>query len=165
LECLGVDFFGRSEKKERGKGNGCQMVPMSLYSSVVVSKPFQSYYRRAREGRAVHLDESLFAETMAAMRTNIVNETKSLQRSKVEDPSKAVSMKVVVKQSCPARGFLRRGFLNRSVQPTLSPKVSVVSSSTVVAKEVGVEGTPSLLGGCGSPKVEKDEDSRFNGLI
>jgi hypothetical protein len=30
-----------------------------------VSKSFQSYYRRAREGRAMHLDESLFAESVA----------------------------------------------------------------------------------------------------
>jgi hypothetical protein len=74
-------------------------------------------------------------------------------------------MKAVVKQSSPARGFLQRGFLNRSMQPTLSPKVSIASSSTLVAKEVGVEGTPSLLGGCSSPNVEKDEDSEFNGLI
>jgi hypothetical protein len=78
---------------------------------LLVSKLFQSYYRRAREGRVVHLDESLFAEKVVAMRTDIVGETKSLQRSKVEDPSKAVSMKVV-KQSSPARGFLQRGFLN-----------------------------------------------------
>jgi hypothetical protein len=28
-----------------------------------------------------------------------------------------------------------------------------------------MEGTPSLLGGCGSPNVEKDEDSGFNGLM
>jgi len=63
------------------------------------------------------------------------------------------------------RGFLRRGFLNQSVQPTLSPKVSVASPSTFVAKEVGVEGTPFLLGGCGTPNDEKDEDSRINGLI
>jgi hypothetical protein len=50
-----------------------------------VSKPFQSYYRRAREGRAVHLDESSFAESVAAMRIDIVSDTKSLQHSKVEE--------------------------------------------------------------------------------
>jgi hypothetical protein len=71
------------------------------------------------------------------MRIDIVSETKSLQHSKVEDPllveeisvdaaqplldsvGGAVSMKVVVKQSSPMRGFLRRGFLNRSVHPLL----------------------------------------------
>jgi hypothetical protein len=51
-----------------------------------VSKPFQSYYRKAREGRAVHLDESLFAEFVVAMMIDIDGETKSLQRLKVEDP-------------------------------------------------------------------------------
>jgi hypothetical protein len=91
---------------------------------LLVSKPFQSYYKRAREGRAMHLDESLFVEMMATMGTNIVGETKSLQRSTVEDSGKAVSMKAVVKQTSPARGFIRRGFLNRSMQPTLLPKVS-----------------------------------------
>jgi hypothetical protein len=53
-----------------------------------------------------------------AMRTDIVGETKSLHRSKVEDPNKAVSMKGVVKQSSLGRGFLQRGFLNQSMQPT-----------------------------------------------
>jgi hypothetical protein len=43
--------------------------------------------------------------------------------------------------------------------------VLVASSSTLVVKEVGVEGTPSLLGGCCSPNVGNDEDSGFNGLI
>jgi hypothetical protein len=148
--------------------SGCVLAPAVLVDFVLVSvleDVAQPSLRRAREGRAVHLDESLFAETVAAMRIDIVGETKSLQHSKVEDPSKAVSMKAVVKQSSPVRGFLRRGFLNRSVQSTLSLKVLVASSSTLVAKEVGVEGTPSLLGGCGSPNVEKDEDFGFNGLI
>jgi hypothetical protein len=77
----------------------------------------------------------------------------------------AVSMKVAIKQSSPARGFLRRGFLNLLVQPLLSHKVSALSSLTLVAKEVGVEGTPSLLGGCGTPNDQKDEDFMINGLI
>jgi hypothetical protein len=41
---------------------------------------------RAREGRAVRVDESLFAESVVAMRIDIVGETKSFQCSKVEDP-------------------------------------------------------------------------------
>jgi hypothetical protein len=51
----------------------------------------------------------------------------------------AVSLKVV-KQSVLARGILRRGFLNPSlsVQPLLSPEVSAASSSSLVAKEVGL---------------------------
>jgi hypothetical protein len=67
------------------------------------------------------------------------------------------SVKANVKHSTPVRGFLRRGFLKPSpavhVSPHLSPNVSVVSSSTLVLKEDGVEGAPTLLG-----KV-------FNGLI
>jgi hypothetical protein len=34
----------------------------------------------------VHLDESLFAESVVAMMIDIDGETKSLQRLKVEDP-------------------------------------------------------------------------------
>jgi hypothetical protein len=53
----------------------------------------------------------------------------------------------VVKQSDLARGILRRGFLNpsMSVQPLLLPKVSNASSSSLVAKEVGVEGIPIVV--------------------
>jgi hypothetical protein len=112
------------------------------------------------------LDESLFVESVAGMRIDIVDETKSLQHSKVEDRlvveeisvdaaqpllnyvGVAISMKAIVKQSSPVRGFLRKG-VPQSVSATLlSPKMSVASSSTLVAKEDGVEGTPSLLGGC-----------------
>jgi hypothetical protein len=42
--------------------------------------------------------------------------------------------------------------------------VPASSSSTLVTKEVGMEGIPSLLGGCGTPNDEKGEDSRINGL-
>lgn len=51
------------------------------------------------------------------------------------------------------------------MQPLLSHKVSALSSLTLVAKEVGVEGTPSLLGGCSTPNDQKDEDFMINGLI
>jgi len=73
----------------------------------------------------------------------------------------------VVKQSDLARGILRRGFLNpsMSVQPLLLPKVSNASSSSLVAKEVGVEGIPTLLGGCNTPNDEKGEESKINGMI
>jgi hypothetical protein len=50
----------------------------------------------------------------------LAGETKSLQLSKVEDPSKVVSMNTIVKQTSLVRGFLCRGFLNWSMQPTLS---------------------------------------------
>jgi hypothetical protein len=78
----------------------------------------------------------------------------------------ATSLKVV-KQSVPVRGILRKGFLNPSlsVQPLLSPEVSAASSSSLVAKEVRVEGIPTLLSGCSTPNDEKGEDSKINGLI
>jgi hypothetical protein len=41
---------------------------------------------------------------------------------------------------------------------------TVVSSSTPEVKEVGVVGFPSSLGGCVTPIVGKDGDSRVNGL-
>jgi hypothetical protein len=40
----------------------------SSASVSLLSKPFQKYYRNAREGRSGHLDENLAAESMAAMR-------------------------------------------------------------------------------------------------
>jgi hypothetical protein len=152
-----------------------------------VSKPFQSYYKKARVGRAVQLDESLFQEFVAAMRIDIAGETKPLQLLKLEDcllamevlvaaaqpvldsVVVAVYLKVVDKQSTLVRGFLRRWFLNPSllvqVKPLLSPEVSVPSSSTPTVKEDGLEGAPSLLGGCVTSTAEKGEDFRMNGLI
>ncbi len=78
----------------------------------------------------------------------------------------ASSLKVA-KQSVLARGILRRGFLNLSlsVEPLLSPKVLATSSSSLVAKEIGVEKIPTLLGGCSTPNDEKGEDFKINGLI
>jgi hypothetical protein len=127
----------------------------------------------------VHLDESLVAEYVAAMKIDIDGETKSLQHSKgvdplpVEEASVAAAQRLldsdglaaslkVVKQSVPARGILNPSL---SVQPLLSPKVSDASSSSLVAKEVGVEGIPTLLGGCNTPNDEKGEDFNINGLI
>jgi len=49
--------------------------------------------------------------------------------------------------------------------PNLLPIVLFVSSSTLVVKEDGVEGAPSLLGGCVTPTAEKGENFRSNGLI
>jgi hypothetical protein len=65
------------------------------------------------------------------------DKTKALQLSKVQDPSKVVSMNTVVKQTSLVRGFLWREFLNWPMQPTLLPKVLVASSSTLVTKDVG----------------------------
>jgi hypothetical protein len=60
---------------------------------------------------------------------------------------------------------LQRGFLNSSLAGQVSPKVSVVSPTTLDAKEDEVVRVPPLLGRCVSPKVDKGEDLRVNSLI
>jgi hypothetical protein len=77
----------------------------------------------------------------------------------------AASMKDVIKQIPPARGFLRRGFLNSSPARQVSPKVLVMLPLTLVVKEDEVVGTPSLLGCCVSPSADKGEDLRVNCLV
>jgi hypothetical protein len=42
-------------------------------------------------------------------------ESKLVQSSKLEVVDEATSVKVVIRQTPPARGFLRRGFLNSSL--------------------------------------------------
>jgi hypothetical protein len=42
---------------------------------VLVSKPFQQYYRKIKKGRAMHLDEGLFADSMEAMRVDTAGVT------------------------------------------------------------------------------------------
>jgi len=73
-------------------------------------------------------------------------------------------VKDVIKRT-PARGFLRRGFLNSSPARLVSPKVSVVSPPTLAVKEDEVVGTPSQLGRCVSPSTDKGEDLRVNCLV
>jgi len=132
-----------------------------------VSKPFQKYYRKAREGRSGHLDENLVAESMVALSVLISFSTK--EEAAVIPALRANSVKGFVKPSSSMKGFLRRGFLN----PSLAMKAStthtslletVVSSSAPEVKEVGVVGLPSPLGGCVTPYVRKCDDSRVNGL-
>jgi hypothetical protein len=74
-------------------------------------------------------------------------ESKLLQSSKLEVIDGAAPVKVASKKTSPARGFLRRGFINPSLSGQASPKVSVASSST-------------LLGSCVTPTADKDEDLR-----
>jgi hypothetical protein len=131
----------------------------------------------------VHLDESLVAESMAIMRIDIDGETVSPALEEGGSSAcqgifggcsaaiagfwwRPTSLKVA-KQSVPVRGIHRREFLNPSLsmQPLLSPEVSATSSSSLVGKEAGVVGIPTLLGGCNTPNDEKGEDSKINGLI
>jgi hypothetical protein len=58
-----------------------------------------------------------------------------VQSSKSEVVDEAASVKVVIRQTPPARGFLQRGFLNSSLAEQVLPKLSVASLSTLVVKE------------------------------
>jgi len=103
-----------------------------------ISKPFQNYYGKARECRAVKMYEQLFFDSMAAMRLDFAGwipipllgatpesepgvplfplESKLVQGARVPPlVDEATSVKVVIKQIPPTRGFLRRGFLNSSL--------------------------------------------------
>jgi hypothetical protein len=124
-----------------------------LHSSSPVlsdSKPFQKYYRKAKEARKVHLDEKFFADSMEALRP--VAQVLGFL-SLLLDPAKKAIVVLPMQDSASAevsvKGFLRRGFLNPSpvVQANLSHKVSVVSASTL-----------------GFPTAIKGEDFRVNDL-
>lgn len=119
------------------------------------SKPFQKYYRKAREARDLHMDENLFADSMEALRPAQGPGFLSLLPS---DPAEKVAIALLVqdkgKSPSPVRGFLWWGFLNLSL--VVTHKVSVVSASTPVVKEGA--STP------GSPTAIKGEDFRVNGL-
>jgi len=114
------------------------------------SKPFQKYYRKAKEARKVHLDEKFFADSMEALRP--VAQVLGFL-SLLLDPAKKAIVVLPMQDSASAevsvKGFLRRGFLNPSpvVQANLSHKVSVVSASTL-----------------GFPTAIKGEDFRVNDL-
>jgi hypothetical protein len=62
-------------------------------------------------------------------------ESKLLQSSKLEVIDGAAPVKVASKKTSPARGFLRRGFLNPSLLVQALPIVSVASSLILVVKE------------------------------
>jgi hypothetical protein len=110
----------------------------------LISKLFQNNYRKAREGRAVKMDERLFFDSVATMRLDFASgipfplsgatleldlgvplfslDSKLLQSSRVPPlVDKATSGKVVIKQISSARGFLRRAFLNSSSVGQVSP--------------------------------------------
>jgi hypothetical protein len=89
-----------------------------------------------------------------------------MHTSRVPPPVvEAVSVKEVIKQVPPARGFLQRGFLNPSPTGQVSPIVPAVLPSTLVVKEDEVVGSPSHLGRCISTLDDKGEDLWLNGLI
>jgi len=116
-------------------------------SSPVLSnfKPFQKYYRKAKEAREVQMDENLFADSMEALRPAQGPGFLSLLPS---DLAEKVAVVLLVqdkgKSPSPVRGFLWWGFLNLSL--VVTHKVLVVSASTP-----------------GSPTAIKGEDFRVNG--
>jgi hypothetical protein len=76
-----------------------------------VSKPFQKYYRKAKEGRSWHLDENLFAKSVAAMRLSVSFSAKEVV-AVTNSAGVADSVKVFVNPSISMKGFLWRRFLN-----------------------------------------------------
>lgn len=140
--------------------SGVAKLGKRLRSSSLVfsnSKPFQKYYRKAREARNVHMDENLFADSMDALRPVAQVPGCLPLLLTINDPAeKAVYVKDKGKSPSSMRGFLRRGFLNPSLVVQVTHKVSIASVLTPVVKE-GVS-TP------GSPTAIKGEDFRVNGL-
>jgi hypothetical protein len=141
----------------------------SFYVSPI-SKPFQKYYRKEREGRSVHLDENLFAESVAAMRllVSFTVEEAAAVLPMMDFAGVTDSVKDIVNPSISKKVFLQRGFLNLSLvvkvsTPHSSLLESVVSSSTLDVKEDGVIGLPSPLSGCVTPIFEKGNEFRVNG--
>jgi hypothetical protein len=127
-----------------------------------ISKPFQKYYRKAREGRSVQLNEDLLAESLATMRTPVSFSTKKA----VATPPVKVSAGMA---DSVKKGLLRRGFLNpssavKASTPHSSLVESVVSSSTREVKDDGVIGLPSPLSGHVTYFFEEGNEFRVNGL-
>jgi hypothetical protein len=110
------------------------------FSSSVLSnsKPFQKYYRKAREVKKVHMDENFFVDSMEALRPVAQVPGFLSLLPPISDPAGkvvvlpmqdstgvAVSVKDMGKSPSPVRVFLWRGFLNPSpiVQVNLSHQV------------------------------------------
>jgi hypothetical protein len=114
------------------------------------------------EGKLGHLDENLFVEFVAA--NEAVAVLPVMDSARVAD-----SVKDFVKPSTSMKGLLRREFLNpspavKALTPHTSLLESVVLSSTLEVKGIGVVGIPSPLGGCVTPTIWKSDDFRVNGL-
>jgi hypothetical protein len=113
-------FFGAAELGEKFH---------SYFSASPISKPFQKYYRKAREDRLVQLDDDLLAESVAAMRLLVsftAEEAATVLPVKVF-AGVAGSMKDIVKTYI-SKGFLRRGFLNSSPAVKVSTHSSLLES-------------------------------------
>jgi hypothetical protein len=85
----------------------------SSYSVSLISKHFQKYYQKAREGRSVQLDDDLLAESVAAMRLSFsftAEEAVAVLPMKVS-AEVADSVKDISKRVSFGRGFLTRAWL------------------------------------------------------
>lgn len=105
-----------------------------------VSKPFQKYYRKARESRSELLDEKLVAESMAVMKSPVSFSAKEAAAvlPELNSTGGADSMKGCVKPSSSMKGCLWRRFLNPS------PVVKASSIHTSVLETVVSSSTPEV---------------------
>jgi hypothetical protein len=106
---------------------------------VVVSKPFQCYYQRAKTLRKWHFvkwNNELFSNSLEAMKMSAGCAVKKV--TVAEPPVKEVTRP-------PVKQGLRRGFLNPH------PKVPVIFTSPQKAVEVGMVGPSSPPRGCLPP--------------
>jgi len=103
---------------------------------IVVSKPFQCYYRREkvpREGQSMKWNEELFSDSLEAAKMTVVCSVKKV--TAVEPPVKKAAKP-------PMKKGLRKGFLNPS------PKVPVNPTSPQKVTKVGMVGPSSPPRGC-----------------
>jgi hypothetical protein len=108
---------------------------------MVVSKPFQCYYRRAkelREGHSVKWNDALFFDSLKATKLSVGYTNK--RATVVKPPAKKVAVPPAMKktETTPVKQvFFRKGFLN------LPPIVSVSPALLHEVNNVGVVGPSS----------------------
>jgi hypothetical protein len=112
---------------------------------VVISKPFQCYYRRAkklREGQSVKWNDVLLSDFLEAVKMSVGYADKRV--TGVEPPAeKAAKPPAMKKLETPVnQGLFRKGFLN------LPPIVSVPPASPQGVNNGGVVGPSSPSSGC-----------------
>jgi hypothetical protein len=112
---------------------------------VVVSKPFQCYYRRAkklREGQSVKWNDLILFDSLEAVKMSVGYTDKRV--TVAEPPAEKVAKPPAMKNSeTPVKqGLFRKGFLN------LPPIVSVPPASLQEVNNGGVVGPSSPPSGC-----------------
>jgi hypothetical protein len=112
---------------------------------VVVCKPFQCYYRKAkklREGHSLKWNDVLLSDSLEAMKMSFGNDDKRVTGAK--PPAEKLAKPPAMKKSVTPvnQGLFRKGFLN------LPPIVSVPPVSPQVEINDGVVAPPSPSSGC-----------------